>query len=117
MKISHNVAERMHFALNLVFTQLTQADPCDGHKSYVVWLLLITNRISESANAIRLSGSTLTFKPSDLWPWPFAYVWVTTTALLGLKVKVKGQKSKCGQWDSERGQFWLNNGSMEQQQL
>jgi len=44
------------------------------------------------------TNSTLTLKPSDLWPWPFARVRVMTIALTVLKVKVRGRDyGKC-QW-------------------
>jgi len=41
--------------------------------------------------SVRPFVSSLTFKPSYLWPWPFACVWVMIVALMGLKVKVRGQ--------------------------
>ena len=57
-------------------------------------LNLITDRVCTESNAIASvcpSVSTLSFKPTDLWPCSFACVWVTTLARRGLKLKVTGQ--------------------------
>ena len=75
--------------------------------------MIITDHVSESGNAIasvrpsvRLSVSTLTFEPRDLFDLTFCMCVShdqLTIALLGLKVRGQGQRSKCVRWDPERG--------------
>ena len=71
-----------------------------------IWLtLLITDCISESGNAVASVQTSLCFY-SVFWtkcPWPFAYHDNSSSGS-----ESQGQSSKCGRWDPDRGNFWLN---------
>jgi len=96
--------QKMHFSYSCAYS--TAAENC-----FLVSALLIPGNVSKEGKAIgsvRLSISTLSSEPSDLWPWSFARVWVTTIARPSRLVQVKRQNA-VGVTSSEGNQWQIQD--------